>query len=343
MGESRFEGVRVRRWALGGTVALLLAGTVVGLVTTNRPSSTAGRDLVDASLRQASGNADTGAGEASGGPSGDALAPTTTMATGAAMSSTGAGAGGSSRVATGVALSAQGAPPMPGRKQKIVKTADLTIEVRKDGFHEAFDKAASVAAGHGGFVVSSTSVADKDQPASGRVVLRVPAAAFDAVRSELGGLGKVKQEQLSGQDVTGEVVDLDARIRSLQAQEDALRTLMAKATTIGDTINVQQQLTQVRQQIEQLSGQRANLEDAADLSTISLSLAEVGAAAPEPNPHPQARLARSWSLAVQGAGMVAGGTLIVVGWLLPLAVLALIGWGAWSLRRRRRVSLASAG
>jgi hypothetical protein len=77
---------------------------------------------------------------------------------------------------------------------RIVKRADVRIEVKADGFRAAFDRASSVASAHGGFVANSTSQTDngeKERSASGTLVLRVPADSFDTVRAELAGLGKV--------------------------------------------------------------------------------------------------------------------------------------------------------
>jgi hypothetical protein len=234
--------------------------------------------------------------------------------------------------------------PTPVGQQKIIKNATLSLEVKKGSFREAFDAAASAAGRHNGFVTSSESSVQKGETSTGVITLRVPADAFDAVRSELVKLGSVKDERLTGNDVGGQLVDLDARIRSLQAQEDAIRILMAKARTIGETIEVQNQLTQVRQQIEQLGGEKARLADAAALATIRVELAEPGAAVkqdPRPKPAPSP-LRHSLTVAAHGAETVAAGTVIVLGWTIPMALLGLIGWALWRMVRRRAVPTFSA-
>jgi len=228
---------------------------------------------------------------------------------------------------------------------RIVKRADLRVEVKQKGFRAAFERAAAVAGAHGGFVASSTSRTadeydDKADPAAGTLVLRVPASAFDAARAELAGLGDVTSEVIDGEDVSGQLVDLDARIRSLQVEEEALRTLMVKAKTVGETIEVQQQLTRVRQQIEQAAGQRATLADAAALATIRANLFEPGVEArTEPgDPNPVAEGLRD---AVDASMAVLGGTLVVLGYLLPFGLLAGLGWLGWRLVARRRPAAAS--
>jgi hypothetical protein len=326
-----------------GIGILLLVGMVVGLATAPRSHLTAVESsaVVDnaapsttfaPSVNQGAANQGAALGETSakaltatpggGGSSGGAAVATDSVPaqTAPAPAATGTGSG----ISTG--------------QPKIVKNATISVQVKKGAFREAFDRAANVAGGHGGFVLSSDSSTEKDRTSVGTLTLRIPADAFDAVRAELAKLGTVKDEHLTGQDVGGQLVDLDARIRSLQLQEEAIRTLMAKARTIGETIDIQNQLTQVRQQIEQLSGDKARLADAAALATIRVQLAEPGAAvdtAPKPK-HEVSPVRRSLTLAARGAETVLAGTIIVVGWAVPLALLALAVWFVWRLANRRK-------
>lgn len=302
-------------------VALLLLGGIVGFLDGSD-------DSTSQELRETSDEASTDAVTSSA--SGAAAGPPTTFAPSPA-----AGAGRASSAPAADTFVPSSAAVNTGTDQKIVKNATIRVEVGKNRFREAFDATSRVAGSHGGFVISSESSAEKDNGANGVLVLRVPVAAFDAVRAELGKLGEVKDERINGTDVSGQIVDLDARLRSLAAQEDAIRTLMAKARTIGETVEVQNHLTQVRQQIEQLSGEKARLENQAALSTIRVELAEPGAAlVEERQPEPSA-LREALSTAVDGTETVIAGTIIVLGWAIPLALLALVGWLAYRPIRNR--------
>jgi hypothetical protein len=119
--------------------------------------------------------------------------------------------------------------------------------------------------------------------------------------------------------------------------------LLSRARTVGEVLEVQNQLFAVRQQIEQLQAQRANLDSQASMSTITVTLFEPGAAlVTRPEPEPATGLARSWERAWDGAIAVIGGTVIVIGYLVPLTALALLGWAAWRIAtRRRRVGAAA--
>jgi Domain of unknown function (DUF4349) len=322
------------RWGAASAVLLLAAGGIVAAVTQGESE----RSSVPAVDDQASLD---GLVDSDGAMSATEPAPVVAgSSVNAARSGSGGSAASSSAGPSDVALP-QPAPADPNGP-RIVKRADVRIEVKADGFRAAFQKASAVASAHGGFVASSTSQTDEGedrQSASGTLVLRVPAAQFDAARAELAGLGDVTSEVIDGEDVGGQLVDLDARIRSLQVEEETLRTLMAKAKTIGETVEVQQQLTRVRQEIEQAAGQRARLQDATSLGTIRAHLFEPGAeTVKEPgDPNPVAEGARD---AVDAMFAVIGGTLVVLGYVLPLGLLALLGWALWRVIARRRTPTA---
>jgi hypothetical protein len=313
---------------------LLAAGAVVGLHTDGTKT--------DSTLGVSSTTVPSQASVAQAGQTGQADSKALSGGTGSAQSNMSAAsdlpAPASEAPAPGATTSGPAPSALPAMgQQKIVKNATISVEVKKGGFRDAFDAAATAASGHGGYVVSSDSNVQKGQTSTGTIVIRVPADAFDAVRADLVKLGSVKDEHLSGEDVSGRLVDLDARIRSLQAQEDAIRTLMSRARTVGETMEIQNQLTAVRQQIEQLGGEKARLDNAASLSTITLRLAEPGAALEPPKPvakHAPSPVRHSLTLAAHGAEIVVAGTIVVLGWVIPLGLLALVGWGLWRLGRR---------
>ncbi len=226
-----------------------------------------------------------------------------------------------------------GSTPVPG-SPRIVRSGELRVNVGKNGFDVAFDRVASIAAAHGGFVAgSSTSSIEKAR--AGELTVRVPSDRFDAARRDLAALGKVEYQALRGEDVSGQLVDYDARLRSLVAQEEALRGLLGRATAVGEVLEVQNSLFNVRQQIEQLTAQKQNLEQAASLATIQVSVFEPGAGF-EPRPvDDDEGLANAFRRSVDGAVAVVGGMIIVVGWAVPIVVLGLVIWGLSRLFRRR--------
>ena len=225
-----------------------------------------------------------------------------------------------------------GTAVVPG-SPRIVHTADLRVQVAKGGFGAAFDRVAAIATANGGFV-SASSTATADHARSGDLTVRVPSDRFDAARQALAGLGTVQGESIRGEDVSGQLVDYGARLKSLQAQEDALRTILGQAKAVGDVLSVQSSLFTVRQQIEQLTAQQANLQQSTTLATIQVSLFEPGAATVV-RPVDDRSLAHSVRRAVDASVTVLGGMVVVVGWLVPVGVLGLLVWGGTRVLRRR--------
>jgi hypothetical protein len=167
--------------------------------------------------------------------------------------------------------------------------------------------------------------------------LRVPSASYDAVFTQLGSLGTVLGRERSSQDVTGQVVDLDARIASEKASLDRLNTLMRQAGSLGDMITLEQAITQRESDLNALESQIASLRGQVAMSTVSVELFQTAApAAAKPKP------AGAWGAAghALGAGwhglyLVGRGLLIALSASLPfLVLLALLVYGGYRFTRR---------
>ncbi|HVL27195.1 MAG TPA: DUF4349 domain-containing protein [Acidimicrobiales bacterium] len=270
------------------------------------------------------------------------------VASTAAVDSGRAADGAASRPSGELAVGAPAPPVGPGLPgavdpagPRVVRTADLALEVAEGRFGSAFDRVAAIAITSGGYVTSSSTTGEGGRRArSGQLTLRVPSDRFEDARRALRQLGEVDQESLRGEDVSGQLVDYEARLRSLRAQEESLQALLGRAANVGEVLQVQTALFNVRQQIEQLEAQRAQLDQAAALATIQVSLYEPGASfVLRPEPEPATGLAASFQRAVDGALAVVGGMIVVVGWATPLAVL---GGLAWLIARWRRRPAAPA-
>jgi hypothetical protein len=224
----------------------------------------------------------------------------------AAEAEGGAGVGGGGGTTGQVETSA-----LPQVGPSIIKTASLDVEVARDGFGEALDAATGVAARHGGFVVSTTTAGEDAR--RGSLMIRVPAERFEQALVDLRALGRVEAERTEGRDVSQEFVDLEARLRNLEAQETVLLRLFDEAASVADTIRIQQELSGVQLQTEEIEGRLRFLRDQSSLATISLSLGEEGATAP-------GVLRRAWQEAVDGFVVVLAGAVIFMGYVLPFAL-----------------------
>lgn len=167
-------------------------------------------------------------------------------------------------------------------ERMIVRNADLTLVVAD--VEAQFAAISAIAKKHGGFVVSS-SIDRYEGPVArtvrGNASLRVDSEKLDQALADLRALAiEVSMESSSGQDVTGEFVDLQAQLTNLEAAEKQLQKLMEQATRTEDVLNVFNQLTQIRGQIEQIKGRMKYLSESAALSLINVQLISDAASQP---------------------------------------------------------------
>lgn len=222
---------------------------------------------------------------------------------------------------------------IPALSAKIVKNATLTLEVDEGSFDQRFQQAILIAGTHGGFV--SSSRASGQDSLSGTVVIRVPSSEFEVALGELKALGTVEGEEVSGEDVTAEFVDLDARLRNWEAQETVLLGLMAETNTIDESLKVQRALQDVQLAIEEIRGQLRVIDDQTSLSTISVSMSEPGVpVAADPDPDGVPSVSEAWDLALKGFLAVIATVVIGIGYALPFVIVGLIAWAI--IRRVRR-------
>lgn len=160
--------------------------------------------------------------------------------------------------------------------RKIVRNADLTMEVASTT--DTQHRIVSIAEAHGGFVVTSEakqkeSVEPSKRTFDIRLVVRVPENQFGVALDQIRGLGSnLKEEKVTGQDVTEEFIDLEARIKTQKALELQFLQIMKQAGKITDALEVQRQIADVRTTIEQLEGRKRFLENRSSLSTISVNI-----------------------------------------------------------------------
>ena len=172
---------------------------------------------------------------------------------------------GEKKAATGHDLVANG--PM------IIRTADLSLITKE--FDETRANLEAILKRHRGYVgeLKAGGIAG-----SGRTLtatLRVPADQLDATLTEVKTLGRVESESQSGQDVTSQYVDLQARLSNARNTEQRLTDLLRNRTgKLSDVLEVEQELDRVRGQIEQMEAERKNMSNQVSYATLNATIAE---------------------------------------------------------------------
>jgi hypothetical protein len=231
--------------------------------------------------------------------------------------------------------------------RKIISNADLNLESSDPA--DGQRKAARIAVAHGGFVVNSdVSQRDtEDQTKSELTVnmtLRVPSDQFDAAVEEIKSLStRVRQNKITGQDVTEEFYDLEARIKAKRALEAQFMEIMKQAHTVEDALQVQTQLAEVRTDIERLEGRRRFLENQSSLSTINVQMSTPALLVNTNSTGFFHQIKRAFG---SGVDIAAGITLFIIEAILALLPVALLIFLPLALlvrylvRRNRRLQLA---
>ena len=297
-----------REWVGGLAVAavciLVAAGLVGLLVRSNLGSDDAGSE--------AGSTAATGATGAFG-ETGAAEAPPEPMPGTVPGDQAGGGAGG----------------PAPSLT-KIIRTAELSVVIPRNTLDERFAEVVDAAERNGGFVSESLS-----RTRTGNLTLRVPAGNLAETLRAVRGLGTVDVESVRGKDVTANYVDLRARLSIAKARREVLLGLQADATTIEQTIRVQNELDETQLDIEAIQGQLQVLDDRTSLATVHVDLREEGA---EPGDEVEtASIPNAFERAVAGFVGVIAAIVIGLGYLIPIGLLALLVWFVATRIQRRRV------
>ena len=156
---------------------------------------------------------------------------------------------------------------------KIIYTASVSIETTE------FDKAVAALENQvqkiGGFVESSNVTGDTQYNSDGTTTVRIPCDHFESFLHETEGFGNVTSTSRDAQNVTSAYTDYEARLSSLNTQEERLLDMLAKSEDVETLIALEQRLSDVRYEIESIERNLRNYDMQIKYSTVNLDLREV--------------------------------------------------------------------
>jgi hypothetical protein len=175
---------------------------------------------------------------------------------------------------------AQAAAP---RQPSVIRTATLRL-VAKD-FDAARGSVEAIAAQAGGFLdqITVNGAAGTARTLTG--TLRVPADRLTEALARLRQLGQVTEDTQGSEDVTDQIVDLDARLANARATEERLNDILKNRTgKLSDVLDVERELARVRLEIERMDAERVNIGRRVSYATITLEIGEERKAGLEAGP-----------------------------------------------------------
>ena len=245
------------------------------------------------------------------------------------------------------ANSATGQPADAGTTARLAPSSDIIytaqLTVRAASVSSASARATQITEGAGGYVSNETTSVDPDHPsqAIATVQLKIPVASYPAILGQLaGGLGTQLSLQEQAQDVTQQVADVNSQVASDQAAIVQLRALLSRAGSVGDLLNVQNQINNEESALEAMQAQQRALSHETTYATVTLTIL-----GPKAKPVPHRTKAPPSLAGGLGAGWHAlkvslSWALAFLGAIAPFAAIAAVAGYAiyrarrWMLRRR---------
>jgi anti-sigma factor RsiW len=251
------------------------------------------------------------------------------------------------RLSSSLEESASSASPSPGALPPagtpsaplIARTASLSLVVKDFASVESAVK--SVTARHSGYIGELNTSTPPDAAKTFSATLRIPSAQLDAALAELKQLGRVDQETQAGEEITKQYTDLVARLKNSRATEQRLLDVLRNNTgKVKDVLEVENEISRVRGEIEEMEADQRGLQSRVDFATITLSIAEEYKASLQGSPtSTSTRLHNSF---VEGYRAVVENVIGLLAWLLEAGP-TLILWAAilffparWAWKRIRR-------
>jgi hypothetical protein len=218
----------------------------------------------------------------------------------------------------------------------IIYTAQMTV--RAKNVTEAADRARKIVTTAGGYLAMEKSDAYSGGEGSATLVFKVPPGAYPSIVDRLGrDLGTRESVQQNTEDVTEQVADVESRLKSAKAALDSLRTLLKRADTIGQVLQVEREVSNRESELESLQARQKSLASQTSMATLTLNLVGPATAIPEVEEEPSGFLGglkTGWSGFVTAVKIA----LTLLGVLLPWLLVIVPVWllVAFVLRRNRR-------
>ncbi|MBF8190150.1 DUF4349 domain-containing protein [Nonomuraea sp. K274] len=219
--------------------------------------------------------------------------------------------------------------------RQVIYTGRTTV--RAEQVTAAAAQAKEIATAAGGYLAKEESDAASGTRESATLEFKIPPAKYAEVLGRFGKeLGKQISVNQSTQDVTLQMADVESRLKSAQQALDSLRTLLKRADTIGQVLDVEREISTREADLESLQAQQKELSTQVSMATLTLRLVGPAAAVEEPEEEAAGFLGglrAGWRALVSFAKVL----LTVVGAAVPWLIVALplLALAIYLVRRAR--------
>jgi hypothetical protein len=163
------------------------------------------------------------------------------------------------------------APELANRK--LIRNANVELEIVS--FDDAVQKITAFAKEERGYVATTDSQKQANGKLRGQVVVKVLPENLDRFLQKIRGLGELKNQTLGTEDVTKAYLDTDARLKNARVMEQRLIDMLkTKTGKVSDLLQVEKELSRVREEIEKMQGELKYWDSQVQFATVTISLAE---------------------------------------------------------------------
>ncbi|QGU93812.1 DUF4349 domain-containing protein [Clostridium bovifaecis] len=230
---------------------------------------------------------------------------------------------------------------------KIIQTGEINLETIH--FDETISNIQNYVNSIGGYTESS-SIQGKgitnntSSRRHGSFTFKIPQNSFSEFPTNIEGYGTIIYQRSQGEDITEQYFDTEARLKSLKLQEERVLNILKKTDKLSDVIELEKHLSEIRYQIETLTGSLKKWDNLISFSTITLEVqevAEIAKIAPEKSNGLKSRISYSFTSSVKQLGILLQGFIVLMSAILPFLVVLLIILLAVLYVRKKYINLKS--
>lgn len=292
----------------GARIAAVLAAVIIGVTACGSDSKSSSTAAPEPPAKVAP----------VGGDAGQVVAPAGT--TPSSANSTGSGG-------TPVDTQTGGGLPLPSPDNKYL-AIDISFGLEVDDMTKGIDGVVALSDRHGGQIYERTINIADDRSSTASFVIKLPPKEVEAAIAELDAIGVRRTVSQGTEDVTSQVVDINARLDTAQASLDRVRKLLEAATDLGQVLSLESQLTERETLVEQYQAMKRAIDERVSLATLRIHLSlspEPVAKAVVPAKHSSSlSIGKSFRSGWHGFVMALAAILIFVGYTAPFLVMAAI-------------------
>lgn len=167
-----------------------------------------------------------------------------------------------------VAAAPSAAPPSAKTKSTRLMVKNASMRVQVVDVPKAVDSTTKIIETAGGYVFESNLYGNN----TAHLRFGVPSASLDSILGSISKIGEETSRSVSAEDVTDQVVDMEAELANRKILRDRLRALLSKAKDVKDVLAVEAELTRIQTEIDSIEGRLKKMKENISFSKVSLEL-----------------------------------------------------------------------